>query len=429
MRLVELNIKNYKSLGDVTFRPESLSVLVGPNGAGKSNFASALSFLTDVYEFGLETAISRKGGFENIAMRSISGTPEIEFEVVIELSSLNDIAQLLNDKKSDPLISAFNLIFEEDNHSTNIDNPVSSKKVFQFSHSFSIISLLSTNLDFVVKNERIRFYSPDSQVNKSFIRKRPFKLPKNGGSGISSSIILALTPQKLGISFFYIYFDVFELFKKYVTRWSLYQLNPLYARNAGSSTPNPEINIYGDNLPSLIDWLKSNHPEKWASIVNILQSVLPTLANIRVEHLHNRRLGLFFYEIHNGRPWNSEEVSDGTILTLSILCAIFDPRKSLVVIEEIENSLHPWALRTLIEEIRSQSKEKNIILTTHSPTVIDMLYPQEIWCLSKPESKTHLDRLVDLAPNIEEDWKNGDVRLSDYLDAGLVPNAVPGGLL
>jgi hypothetical protein len=58
-----------------------------------------------------------------------------------------------------------------------------------------------------------------------------------------------------------------------------------------------------------------------------------------------------------------------------------------------------------------------------------MLYPQEIWCLSKPESKTHLDRLVDLAPNIEEDWKNGDVRLSDYLDAGLVPNAVPGGLL
>ncbi len=427
MRLVELNIKNYKSLGNVTFRPGPLSVLVGPNGSGKSNFASALSFLAEVYEFGLETAVRRKGGFENIAMRGGQLPPVVEFEVTVEVDVINETQKFIDRNRDKELWTAFELIFEQ---TKQTDSPKSQdvldnlKSTFKFSHFFSIRSLKSLSLEFFVFDEKIKIGSLNGEYFEEFRRKQPFEVSQN--KDLAGSLILAFTPQRLGFSLFY--FDVFEQFKKNLSRTVIYQLNPLSTRQPGSPTPNPEINTYGDNLPSLVDWLKTKKPDTWVGVLHVMQSVLPTLTDIKTDYLHNRRLGLFFYENNSDQPWNSEEVSDGTILTLAVLCTVFDPRKPLVLIEEIENSLHPWALRTLIEEIRKQSSEKNIILTTHSPLVLDMLNPDEVWCVSKPKNETHLDRLVDLAPDIEQDWANGDIRISDYLDAGLVPNAVPGGL-
>jgi predicted ATPase len=69
MRLSRLEIQNYKSLRDVAIEPGPLSVFVGPNGAGKSNLADAIDFLGDVYRWGLEPAVARKGGYENICFR------------------------------------------------------------------------------------------------------------------------------------------------------------------------------------------------------------------------------------------------------------------------------------------------------------------------------------------------------------------------
>lgn len=432
MRLVELNIKNYKSLGDVTFRPGSLSVLVGPNGSGKSNFASALSFLAEVYEFGLETAVRRKGGFENMVMRG-GRNPIVEFDILIRYESDDYVSDFSSNYLSDPVaaVVAANLRMK------------SEVGKYLVRHRFVIVHSKNANKsEFNIEREEITcYYDIAGKENRElyrFLRDTKSVEPEFGDientyfsdkTDLLNLFAHVIKQQNNLQELTFLPTKLFELIKEKISSWAIYQLNPLSARQPGSPTPNPEINTYGDNLPSLVDWLKTKHPEKWTSILNVMQSVLPTLTDISTDYLHNRRLGLFFFENESKQPWNSEEVSDGTILTLSILCAIFDPRKPLVLIEEIENSLHPWALRSLIEEIRKQSEEKNIILTTHSPLVLDMLYPKEVWCLSKPQNETHLDRLVDLAPEIEQDWKNGDIRISDYLDAGLVPNAVPGGLL
>lgn len=75
MRLLEIGIRNYKSLRDVTFRPGPLSVLVGPNAAGKSNFCDALDFIEAMYEWGLQAAVMQHGGYENIRYRSMGESP------------------------------------------------------------------------------------------------------------------------------------------------------------------------------------------------------------------------------------------------------------------------------------------------------------------------------------------------------------------
>ena len=86
MKLTELKIKNYKSLGDIVFSPSNFSAIIGPNASGKSNFASAISFLTEVYQYGLVKAISVKGWFENIAYKKIKRTKSpIEFSIKIKI--------------------------------------------------------------------------------------------------------------------------------------------------------------------------------------------------------------------------------------------------------------------------------------------------------------------------------------------------------
>ena len=421
MRLIELNIKNYKSLGDVHFRPTPLSVLVGPNGSGKSNFASALSFLAEVYEFGLETAVRRKGGFENIVMRT-GERRSLEFSILIEIEKHEDLDDLFDQEEVGiGVAKLLNIKTHFINHTFTLKE--AGKKKFEYAikqESLSIVAamqggnskeLLNVNREFnevKVKHDKVFSFVSKVWLLDEAIDTGEINFPQN-----------LLVHSSSGF---------FGFLNKTINKWVAYQLNPLSVRQPGSPTPNPEISAYGDNLPSLVDWLKTNHSSEWSSVLHIMQSVLPTLADITTDYLHNRRLGLFFFEEASSQPWNSEEVSDGTIITLSLLCAIFDPRKQLMLIEEIENSLHPWALRTLLEEIRKQTDQKNIILTTHSPLVLDMLYPKEIWCLSKPGNETHLDKLIDLAPEIEQDWERGNIRISDYLDAGLVPNAVPGGL-
>lgn len=109
--------------------------------------------------------------------------------------------------------------------------------------------------------------------------------------------------------------------------------------------------------------------------------------------------------------------------------AAFDPRTPLVVIEEPENSVHPWALRNLVEAFRTASKQKQILLTTHSPILIDQLKPEEVWVVRKPGTETKINPLLSLDPSLKESWGQGKFTLSEYLDSGAVPETVPAAAL
>src|SRR5262249_3064589 len=153
-----------------------------------------------------------------------------------------------------------------------------------------------------------------------------------------------------------------------------------------------------------------------------------TLNSISVQYLHTKTLGLFFNEEGFGRAWGIEDMSDGTIHALSMLVAAVDPRSNLLVIEEPENSVHPWILRVIVQKLREVSDSKRVILTSHSPVLINLLRPEEIWIVSRKDGETHLDRLVDLDPSINESWRGGAYQLADLLDSGSIPQAVPGGI-
>ena len=166
-------------------------------------------------------------------------------------------------------------------------------------------------------------------------------------------------------------------FSAAVGRARLYQLSPLECRKPGVSTPNADIDLHGGNLPALVAYIQANHPAAWASVLLAMRRIVPSLVDVSTTFTHDRRLTLQFHEEGVGRPWTSEDVSDGTIQSLAVFTALFDPLNPLAIIEEPENSVHPWIVRTFVDACREVATKQTVV-TTHSPALIDYLTPEEV---------------------------------------------------
>ncbi len=86
---------------------------------------------------------------------------------------------------------------------------------------------------------------------------------------------------------------------------------------------------------------------------------------------------LEFYVNATWLKWN--QLSDGTKRIFEIIYKITsDDRPELIVLEEPENGVHPDQLQLLLDFLIEQSKEKQIILTTHAPEVLNVLNKDEL---------------------------------------------------
>ena len=102
-----------------------------------------------------------------------------------------------------------------------------------------------------------------------------------------------------------------------------------------------------------------------------------------------------------GVPREARLISDGTLRVLAVAAAVLSaPVRSLVVIEEVDSSVHPSRARALIEAIRRVALERNlsVLLTSHNPALLDALpieaIPDVACCFRDPE--TGWSRLVRL---------------------------------
>ena len=62
--------------------------------------------------------------------------------------------------------------------------------------------------------------------------------------------------------------------------------------------------------------------------------------------------------------------SEGTISVIALIIVLFFEEKSVVVIEEPERYVHPSLLAKLVELMKDASRNKQVIITTHSPEIV-----------------------------------------------------------
>ncbi len=432
MQIESIHISRYRSLYDVDFYPRDFTVLVGPNNSGKTNFVDAVDFLAEAYRYGLEIAVGRKGGFENIAHRKMRRTKSpLGFRVVLSI----------------PL--------EEIRAETQMARPPRGRAIHgglvRIYHEFAITARSQAiEADYVVSSETVRMDlcwpgSLDSsgttetiaQARRSSKGVEVSQLPQKNDEFkvnlafpfsqesfvrfLNSSGAIAQSDLLVSSRFFN---PVLSLAARALGNTRVYQLAPIEARRPGVPTPNPDLEIHGGNLPAFVAYLKKNAPV-WEQILATMRRVVPGLEDIETTFTPDRRLALRFHEVNVGRPWASEDVSDGTVQTLALLAALYDPRTNFVLIEEPENSVHPWIIRNFVETCRAV-RDKQILLTTHSPALLNMLAPEDVLVASRTNGQTSITPLVTLDPDAQELWSSGKARVFDLLDSGWLPEAVPG---
>ena len=77
--------------------------------------------------------------------------------------------------------------------------------------------------------------------------------------------------------------------------------------------------------------------------------------------------------------FNVTQMSDGTLRVLGLLVALYqDPRSGVIALEEPELTIHPGMLPLITDSITEISDRTQVLVTTHSPELIDRFDPSQI---------------------------------------------------
>lgn len=191
----------------------------------------------------------------------------------------------------------------------------------------------------------------------------------------------------------------------------------------------------GYGLASVIAHLMTFERDRFDELEGALCSIIPAVKRIRVRRVKKsvRRPGRdpeqviadeLVLDMSSGDALPPAALSEGTLIVLGLLAVLVGPDcPSLVLIDDIDQALHPRAqshLVTLLRALITARPGLQIIATSHSPYLIDALDPGEVWvlaarpdgiaaaaCLAEhPEAERFQDvlRTGEFLSSVGEDW-------------------------
>jgi len=417
-----LRIKNFKVLKDVTLgclwnQPSSqpltpITAVIGKNGVGKSALFDAFGFLADALKLGVEEACDAcgRGGFER--MRTQGETGPIEFEVYYRQHGnarpITYEVAIATDKSGRPYVVSE--IMKE-----NLRNDQSlfflflvlgvgavwkgkqaGKQIDETSEGFDIVKL-----DMSIKEgEKLQ----DAEW---------IKLEDQRKLGIATLGALKQYPR-------------ISAFRRFIEGWYLSYFTPDAARSLPLAGPQSRLNIHGDNLGNVVQFMEREYPRRFQAMLKKIAEKIPGIHKIDTEKTNDGRLLLRFNDKGFQEPFYAQQVSDGTLKVFAYLLLLEDPSPPpFLCIEEPENGLYHKLLETLANEFREHASGRRgnsqVFVTTHQPYFVDALEPQEVWILEKGEDGFSTIRRASDDPivnnMVEEGLPLGSLWYSDYLDA------------
>lgn len=191
----------------------------------------------------------------------------------------------------------------------------------------------------------------------------------------------------------------------------------------------------GSNISSVLHSLKQGGDDKPAKLHRILELIqqLPEEPFTEFDFVETRaRDVLLGLKREDGTMTDARSLSDGTLRALAILTALETvPERSRVVIEEIDNGIHPSRIKVLIDSIWecSNRRQLNILVTTHNPATLDSLNSEQlksvVLCYLDDESRSSKLMPLTELPRVEslmEQGRLGDLVTRQVLERHLLPN-------
>jgi predicted ATPase len=169
--------------------------------------------------------------------------------------------------------------------------------------------------------------------------------------------------------------DLFRL----VAGYRLYeQPRVIDLRKAGSEVSSEtELSSLGENAFSVLrNWKagRKEHEERWLFVREGLQECFPELFEDLEFQVAGQTVTVRLYLRGLREPIDVSAAPHGLLVALLHLCAVAStPDHGALAIDELENGLHPFAIQTLLDLMRSRAQARGltILLATHSPVVLN----------------------------------------------------------
>jgi predicted ATPase len=343
--LTRVHIENFKCLADTEVTLGGFNVLIGPNDSGKTSFLQALGIL---------------GGRDLGDIQSLVWQKEQTRKVMFEASG----------PRHNPFVFRLNVYPASGDILENLaigDRPLLESKRHSQQQKTVSFGTAQTN---IAPNQRV--------LSMAAQWEQP-------PGPIANAVKLLQTS------------DTFEF-------------DPKAMRSAVSATPNATLNSVGGNLAGVLQAMLSGpDPQVRRDLESKLHEAIPTLKGVWVAPQPNSTHEVQFTLNTDVRPPITipcSQASDGAMLLLGFLVLVYGNTTQRLLIEEPENGLHPSRLKMVVDVLRRIStgeignQPRQVILTTHSPLLLNFVEPEEVRIFRRDEKLGTKVDSMDKLPNV-----------------------------
>jgi len=334
-----ISVKGFKSIASAKVKLMPINVIIGPNGSGKSNFIGVFSFLHEVREGHLNDYVRKAGGAEQLLHFGSKVTGEIRILVSFR-QEVNQYELTLKPTADDSLYPAEEWAYFWD---------------------------------------KARY--PRGPYNESLISR------ENGREAGISNPSLKRTANWV---------------QNRLGRWRLYHVHDTSSasplRKTGKLNDNRFLRPDGSNLPAFLYLLQQKHSTAYSLIRRTVQRVAPFFDDFQLnpDPLNEEAIRLAWKHKNSDQYFGAYSLSDGTLRFIALATLFLQPdafRPSVILVDEPELGLHPYAITMLASLVKQASRETQVILSTQSPLLLDHFQPEDVLVTDRVGGGTEFTRL------------------------------------
>ncbi len=331
-----ITIKGFKSIASIEkLKLGGINVIIGPNGSGKSNFIGVFSFLHAIREGHLKDYVIKAGGADKVLHFGSKVTERLDIHVSFQ-NGQNQYEIALGVRSSDQLYP---------------------------------------------DHETVYFW------NKEYPKPYSEKLSAFGiEAGISD-------PNCRKIA---------NYVRDHLDRWRLYHFHDTSSNSPMKKTGDVNDNRYlrpdGSNLASFLYYLREKHHVSYSLIRKTVQRVAPFFDDFLLEpqKLNPQKILLEWRHKNSEAYFDSASLSDGSLRFIALATLFLQPeayRPSVMLVDEPELGLHPFAITMLASLVKQASTTTQVILSTQSPLLLDHFQPEDVLVADRVDGGTQFTRL------------------------------------
>ncbi|WP_343639482.1 AAA family ATPase [Roseateles sp.] len=362
-----ITVKGFKSIASIEkLKLGAINVVIGANGSGKSNFIGVFSFLHALKAGHLEEYTLNAGGANRVLHFGAKKSKHLSVRVAFE-GEKNQYSVLLSPTTTDELV------------------PLS---------------------------EQVYFWDKThpQPFSESLSRRG-----KEAGIGTDRSTRIA------------------KYVRDHFDRWRLYHFHDTSSTSPMKQTTDLHDNAYlrpdGSNLAAFLYFLKEKHNESYELIRKSVKRVAPFFEDFQLapQQLNPNKIRLEWRHVGTEDYFDASSLSDGTIRFIALATLFLQPvdyRPSVILVDEPELGLHPFAVTILASLVKQSAVATQVILSTQSPLLLDHFDPADVLVADRVDGGTQLKRLdVDKLTSWLEDYSLG--QLWEKNELGGRPSAEP----